>query len=252
MSDNPSPPHFAKPEDAYFEFFRADSAKEPMGWANVMSYPHVRVSARGSTALYPARQDYADAADWTGREATGWVRSRGIEPIRLHESARKVHLMGGWTRFNKDDEPILSNRVTYILTKPADSWGIQARFGTDSWSGEDDPDAAAAAVDLVTRYCAAVRDSPQEAAQLVRFPLTIVGVGEVHQLQDSNSFVEEHSGDTQVRWSAGNITSVQAGSRGVLVAADLTQPGAETRHALFLAGLDTNAGWQVAGVSLTG
>ena len=74
-------PTFTEPEDAYFEFFRADSAKEPMGWANVMSYPHVRVSARGRAALYPTRQDYAATADWSGREATGWVRSKGIPPF---------------------------------------------------------------------------------------------------------------------------------------------------------------------------
>ena len=246
-----SPPHFAEPEDAYFEFFRADSAKEPMGWANVMSYPHVRVSARGNTGLYPTRQDYADAADWTSREATGWVRSKGIEPVRLHESARKVHLMGGWTRFNNNDEPILSNRVTYILTKPGDSWGIQARFGTDSWSGTDDPEAASAAVDLVAGFCSAVREQPDSAAGVCRYPLTVVDIGTVKQLQAEDQFVNAHTGTEQVRWTARDIRAVQAGSQGVLVSAELVQSGEPTRHGLFLVGQNADSGWQMAGVSLT-
>ena len=102
----------ATPEDAYFEFFRADSAKDAQAWAAAMGYPHVRVSATGRVAYHETAEDYAARASWGAREATGWVRSRGIEPARLHEAEDKVHLAGGWTRFNADDEPILRNRVT--------------------------------------------------------------------------------------------------------------------------------------------
>ena len=241
-------PKFGQPEDAYFEFFRADSAKEPMGWANVMSYPHVRVSARGRASLYPTRQDYADAADWSGREATGWVRSAGIEPVRLHESERKVHLLGGWTRFNKDDEPILENRVTYILTKPEDSWGIQARFGTDSWSGADDEAAGAQACDEVARFCASVVTNPAEAAAQCRYPLTVVDVGVVRQLADADEFVDAHSGTNAVDWTASDVRSVQAGAQGVVVSVALEEATC-SGHGLILLGR-TDEGWQVAGVSL--
>ena len=67
----------ATPEEAYFEFFRADSAKDAEAWAAVMSYPHVRVSATGRSPYYETPEDYAARASWTAREATGWVRSRG-------------------------------------------------------------------------------------------------------------------------------------------------------------------------------
>ena len=82
-----------------------------------MSYPHTRVSARGSARYYQTPRDYAEGASWEAIEATGWVRTRGVEPVRLHESADKVHLAAGWTRYDAEDEPILSNRVTYILTR---------------------------------------------------------------------------------------------------------------------------------------
>ena len=129
---NRYPTHFDTPEDAYFGFFEADAAQDGDAWGAVMSYPHVRVAASGEVLYFETARDYADAADWTSRVATGWVRTRGREPVRLHESADRVLLLGGWTRFNSDDEPILWNRVTYILTRLGDSWGIQARFALGS------------------------------------------------------------------------------------------------------------------------
>ena len=131
--------HFDTPEDAYFGFFEADASQNGDAWAAVMSYPHVRVDASGRTAYYDTARDYADNADWTSRVATGWVLTRGRDPVRLHESPNKVHLVGGWTRYNADDNPILWNRVTYIVTKPADSWGIQARFALGTYyDGRDE------------------------------------------------------------------------------------------------------------------
>ena len=86
--------HFDTPEDAYYGFFEADASQNGDAWAAVMSYPHVRVAASGQTVYYDTARDYADAADWTSRVATGWVLTRGREPVRLHESPNKVHLVG--------------------------------------------------------------------------------------------------------------------------------------------------------------
>ncbi len=101
-----------------------------------MSYPHVRVSADAAAPrLYPTARNYAQSASWDRFKATGWVRTDGIEPVRTHESADKVHLADGWTRYTAAGERILSNRVTYVLTRIDGSWGIQARFGVDSLDG---------------------------------------------------------------------------------------------------------------------
>ena len=108
-----------------------------------MSYPHTRVSATGQSPYYDTPEDYAARASWKDRVATGWVRSVGVDPVRIHESADKVHLAGGWTRYNVQDEPILRNRVTYIFTRIEGSWGIQARFGTDSFTEGEVVDSSA-------------------------------------------------------------------------------------------------------------
>ena len=175
----------ATPEEAYFEFFRADSAQEAEAWAAVMSYPHVRVSAAGRVDYYETAEDYASRASWEAREATGWVRSRGIEPVRLHESADKVHLAGGWTRFNADDEPILRNRVTYILTCIDDSWGIQARFGTDSFAEGEESDVTGAVGAVEGHLQDLVQGDLDSAVSAIELPLVTVGVGQVERHVDA-------------------------------------------------------------------
>ena len=131
------------PEAAYWSFFDRFNAKDAEGWAAAMSYPHVRVSAsapptrggrfdpRTASFLTPTPADYtsmATQAGWERFEATGWVRTQGLEPRRVHETDDKVHLAGGWTRYRADDSPIISNRVLYVLTRLEQGWGIQARL----------------------------------------------------------------------------------------------------------------------------
>ncbi len=243
MSDFPT--RFDTPEAAYRGFFRADSAQNAPAWAAVMCYPHVRVSAAGRTPWYDTAEDYAARADWTARIATGWVRSEGVEPQRLHESAGppwKVHLVGGWTRFNAADQPILSNRVTYILTKPGDSWGIQARFGVDSF-GDDDPEAAAAATATVRRLADAhVAGDFATCAELVRLPLIVVGVGAVQRIATAPELTA-HLKETAHLAAATDIRAVQVGHSGAVVAT-----AREGGSAALILGKQED-GWKVAGIS---
>ena len=66
------PTRFDTPEEAYFGFFEADASQNGDAWAAVMSYHHVRVAASGPIVYFATARDYADAADWTSRVATGW------------------------------------------------------------------------------------------------------------------------------------------------------------------------------------
>ena len=243
---NEFPTHFDAPEDAYFGFFRADSAKNAPGWAAVMSYPHTRVSATGNRPYYPTPEDYAARASWTAREATGWVRSVGVEPVRIHESERKVHLAGGWTRYNADDQPILTNRVTYILTRPDDSWGIQARFGVDSYTGNVNEDAAAAAIEVVGQYLAALASNDHAAcADLSSYPFTQVGVGEVHRVGNGDELRDLLAKEPR-RVGNPELSAVQSGTDGVVVASTVAHENAR-EHAVFIVAKE--GGWRIAGAS---
>ena len=238
---------FATPEDAYRAFFRADSAQDAKAWANVMSYPHVRVSAHGSTAYFETPEAYASGASWTRRMATGWVRSVGIPPTRLHESADKVHLAGGWTRYNAKDEPILRNRVTYVLTRVDGAWGIQARFGTDSFAEGGQYDAAPA-IDLVRGHLQALaRRDFAAAASSCRHPFAEVGVARVDIFRAAadleNSFAAAAAPE-----AAGEIVAAQSGSDGVVVAATWDDANSDGVQAVFVVGRREGL-WRIAGRS---
>ncbi len=254
---NPRTKTFAAPEDAYLEFFRADSAQDAKAWAAVMSYPHVRVSAPGSTAYFETPEAYAARASWTRRKATGWVRSAGIEPARLHESADKVHLAGGWTRYNSKDEPILRNRVTYVLTRVDGRWGIQARFGTDSFAEGERYDATPA-IDLVGAYLQTLahRDFAASAG-LCRYPFTEVGIGRVDTYREAADLERrlamsgEREGPAPRKnepAAPGEIVAAQSGSDGVVAAATWNEANGDEVQAVFVVGRSEGR-WRLAGRS---
>ena len=245
MSDFPT--RFDTPEDAYRGFFRADSAKNAPAWAAVMSYPHVRVSATGRTAHYETPEDYAAAADWTAREATGWVRSEGVEPVRLHESPDKVHLVGGWTRYNAAGEPILKNRVTYVLTRIDGSWGIQARFGVDSFA--EPGDEASEAVDCVRGTAEAwLAGSAAGVAQRCRFPLILVGVGAVRRIADADRLADLMPAPSTDEPRLRDVRIVQRGAEGAVVAFAVDGTSKRPYHAIAVVGR-TDGRWTVGGLS---
>lgn len=243
---------FDTPEDAYFGFFEADASQDGDAWAAVMSYPHVRIAASGEVLYFETAGDYADDADWSSRVAAGWVRTRGREPMRLHESSDRVLLLGGWTRFNAEDEPILWNRVTYILTRPGDSWGIQARFALGAYDGSDDEEqtnlAADAATGVVRRYYDALAIGDGEAcAGLCRFPMIDVGVGQATRIESGIELAQQVS-RLSTRFVNLNITAAQSGPKGVNVAvtADYASGGGE--QTIVVVGKESET-WQIAGIS---
>ena len=251
------PRHFDSPEDAYFGFFRADKAKDGEAWAAVNSYPHVRITpttklegmdAKSTSFFVETPEEYAAEADWTLREATGWVGTRGRQPVRFHESPDKVHLLGGWTRYNKDGEPIRSNRVTYIMTKPEDSWGIQGRFSVQSFDGPDEA-AGAKCAGLVEQYVEAMKaDDDATRISLCRFPFVIVGVGEVTIIKDAAEMQALLDNAPDRKLTASICQSLQTSDSGALVSAAVAFDTGERENHLLLVGKLDDA-WTIAGVS---
>ena len=169
------------PEEIYWQFFRADRAKDANAWAAVMNYPHVRVAATGRTELFQNSKQYATQATWTEREATGWVRTEGVEPSRIFETDDLVVLDAGWTRMNAKNEPILQNRVVYVLSRIEDSWGVQARFACGAmpqWRNSVDQ----IPVELVSGFLSAsYLTKLDDVVRVVQFPCIQVAAGKVEQ-----------------------------------------------------------------------
>ena len=236
---------FEAPEDAYFEFFRADAAQDGEAWAAVMSYPHTRVSATGTSPYYETPEDYAARASWTARVASGWVRSVGVDPVRIHESADKVHLAGGWTRYNARDEPILRNRVTYILTRVEGSWGIQARFGTDSFTEGEAIDSSAP-VGVVAAHLENWADGDVATATFV-YPFTHVGVGRVDRYGNASEVADNLYVEPPRKVE--DIQAVREGRQGIVAAATWQSARGATFRAVFLVARQ-EADWRIASASV--
>ncbi len=200
-----------------------------------MTYPHVRVSAgagagtsgqhfhqQTGTRIYADQAEYEDSAKsmgWDRFIATGWARTQGLEPVRVHESGGMVVLAGGWTRQRDDGSPIVSNRVLYTLTRLEGSWGIQARFAIDSRMPDGDQSSPAVEhLNYANRLLADIHagDCDQALGHL-DYPLAMVlGPGLVKVLLGPEEWRSLPNGS---RWLADSTRSVEilaAGPTGAL------------------------------------
>ena len=259
---------YQTPESAYWAFFERFNAQDADGWAGVMSYPHVRVSAgpaagsserffnpRTAARVYSDHDDYAGTAESMGWErftATGWVRTQGLEPVRVHESEDMVLLAGGWTRLRADDSPIVSNRVLYTLTRIEGSWGIQARFGVDSFEpGSDQEALAQAAVRSAASRESARRDGDVEKwLTLFHYPLTaVLAPGRVAVAEDPNQLrARERIWGGEADPEKGEARVIAAGSTGALLSRHPGTDSGSGRQAALLARRD--GAWKTLAVTL--
>jgi hypothetical protein len=248
--------HYETSIDAYWAFFDTFNARDADGWAGVMSYPHVRVSPprpdatpRTPSRVFVSAEEYATMAPTAFERiaSTGWVRTEGIEPEVIHASDDRVHLAGGWTRYNAAGEPILTNRVSYVMTRLDEGWGIQARFGIDSWSEDaDTSDHQRAALDLADRSIEIVNVGDRDGFRgLFNYPLTQVAVGDVAVVERPQDLPYLFADDPAV---TADMRVVQAGERAVTLAADLRGNGLVLDE-LVLVTLD-EGGWGMQAVSV--
>ena len=250
---------FQSPEETYEEFFLWFNSEDAEGWANVMQYPHVRISSgvnssylsTSGLSYFETKDDYANAVSWEGFKSTGWVRTHRIDPVRIHESEHKVHLAGGWTRYDKNDEPILSNRVTYILTQILKgTWKIQARFGLDSLNGlEDSSYSHDAAIDVVQQHLDAWNSADfLRCIDLANYPLIDVRTGRISRFETPSDYEKALSEREWFATSDYKIDAFQIGRTGVNISVDAILANGESEQIIFLVALiDDN--WRIIGRS---
>lgn len=239
------------PENAYEGFFTTFNAQDTKRWVTVLNYPHVRVSPRGSSQVIDTEEANIPDESWEQVRATGWVRTVQIPSSTIHKSEEKAHLSGGWTRYNVNDEPILSNRVTYVMTRVGSQWGIQARFGVDSFKdSETNTEAASACEKLVADYCVAFGAREWKlCVNLANYPLTNVGIGTVEQFNTALDLENWLSSHPLEPISSFRVKAVQVGRRGVNVAASCISTDGGIQDVLFLAGRPKDD-WRIIGQSM--
>ena len=223
---------------AYWSFFESFNSREAEAFSAALNYPHVRVSPRRAPNIVPTPEQHAAAMSWQPVLAMGWHHTNGHEPQVVHDTDDCAHIVGGWTRVDADDRPVLVNRVSYIVTRTAAGWGIQCRFGTDAGSAEDGGESDvhhAAGVAVVEDYVDAFSD--RDWAQCVQFmhvPHFKIDVGMVREWSSGDALeraLEEGPWHFVTETSA---RAVQGGENSVTVALDgLLDGGDRSVKALF-------------------
>ena len=237
------------PEETYWEFFRADRTKDAKAWAAVLSYPHVRVAAPGRIEYFRTAAEFVASTDWIQREATGWVRTEGVEPRVFQSTRDKVHLAGGWVRYNAENEPILTNRVVYALTRGKKGWGVKVRFACGA-SAEWEDIADEETLDVVKRFLQVVKAGDAGAyVRLVRYPFFVIGADTVHRFESGLSLTRSIPNLDLSPVAIEDISLIQNGQQGSTVAVSFRTYDNHVRHAVILAARKKE-GYRLAAISL--
>jgi len=230
---------------AYRRFFAGFNSRQPDQWAGALHFPHVRVSSRGPVSIVPSMEEHMAAMSWHAVEATGWDHSVEREPVIVHEGADCVHIAGGWTRYTKEEEPILSTFVTYVVTRIGDSWGIQSRFAVDPGPGGLSDEHVDTAIAVVRQYLADWNEKRfSDAATRLNYPAVQVHPGRLVAWESP----DEHQAWMAVQpWRAialAGAREVQAGPTAVNLALTLADAGKERESLVLVTRRDGHWGFQ--------
>jgi hypothetical protein len=223
-------------EDALDRFIETFNSRDPDAWAASLSYPHVRVAPSARTATFsPTEQDYAAGVSYEAPDAMGWHHSAWDEKRILAVSPAKIHASAQWCRYDAAGARILPNNVSYVITRVDGRWGIQARFGVDSRPPERPEVVAEQATSAWRAWWTALAtgqvDDLEARSQL---PFAVVGTGTVEQPATGADLVRLLGRPSVSGTTAGEVTPLQVGDRGVNLGVVLTDDDGRTHHGLFL------------------
>ena len=241
----------------YWRFFEGTTSRDSRQVTDALNYPHIRISARGNPNIVPHRRTHAGKMSFDPMISTGWDHTVGMEPEVLHVAPRKVHIKGGWTRYDRDGKPIMTNRVTYIATLADGRWGLQSRFGTDTdlfWGkSEDRPDKvevdreknARKAENVVASALNLVGVDNPGATRHCHYPLLVIHPGDVESIADGEALQQKLPASKPL---VSDVEAIQVGATGVNVAFRATV-NAHRVEGVFLMKVD-DARWGIKSGSL--
>lgn len=232
---------------AYWRFFEGGNTADSYVFTETLHFPHVRVSGRGWANVVPDAATHARNNSFESLFAMGWDHTVGADPVVLHVASDKVHIQGGWTRYTKDNEPIISNSVVYLATLLDGRWGIQARFGIDQSldgptanpTGEGDEELAGIADKAQRIVCAALESGAKHAgkSRLFHYPYLVIHPGRIDSITDASA-LQQHWQPSKAH--VAEARALQVGPTGATVAfgAEYDQGRLE---GVFLVRLEDNA-----------
>jgi hypothetical protein len=252
--------------EAVDRFFETFNSRNPVLWANSLHYPHIRKPGVGKPVRPSvpslSAEDYANRIDYSRIVSTRWDHT-GVESKSIvHITSNKAHVAALYHRYNEEGDRIRTTRVTYLVTRLGDRWGIQARFGAGEphETEADGRQADAAALEAVDRYLNAFyRADSSDWASTLRYPFVNVRVGgldEIKTPEDAARFdrsrFDAQLGESRMTWKS--LRVIQSGSDGVNVVAELSRRDPSGQLLASLSGLylvtNLQGQWGVIGRSV--
>ena len=241
----------------YWRFFEGTNSRDPKQVTDALNYPHVRISARSKANIVEQRQTHAGRMSFDPLISTGWDHTVGMEPQVLHVAPRKVHIKGGWTRYDRHDRPIMTNLVTYIATLADGHWGLQSRFGTDTdlfWGKPEDrprevevdlESNARKAENVVSSALDLVGIDNPGAVRHCHYPFLVIHPGDVESIADGDVLQQRLPASKPL---VSDVEATQVGATGANVTFRATVNERRV-EGVFLAKVD-DARWGIKGGSL--
>lgn len=232
---------------AYWRFFEGGNTADSLLFTETLHFPHVRVSGRGGAHVVPDAETHARNNSFASLFAMGWDHTVGADPEVLHVASDKVHIQGGWTRYTKDDEPIISNSVVYIATLLDGRWGIQARFGIDqsldgpkTEAGDEALEANATTAQRLV--CSALESGgePPGTEGLFHYPYLAIHPGRIDSIADQSA-LQQYWQQSKARVT--EARAIQVGPTGASVSFR-TESARERLAGVFLVRLEGD-GWGI-------
>jgi hypothetical protein len=252
--------------EAVDRFFETFNSRDPLLWANSLHYPHIRKPGVGKS-LRPGEpilsaEDYTSRFDYSPIIRTGWDHTEVESKSIVHISIDKAHIAALYHRYNKQGDIIRTTRVTYLVTRLDDRWGVQARFGVGEphKTEADSRQAEAAALKAVERYLHAFYNGESsDWASTLCYPFVTVRVGGLDEIKTPEDAVrfdrsrfDAKFGKSRMTWNS--LRVIQSGSNGINVVAELRRrdPSGELLSSLSGLYLVTNlqGQWGVIGRSV--
>jgi len=252
--------------EAVDRFFETFNSRDPLLWANSLHYPHIRKPGVGKP-VRPSEpslsaEDYASRFDYSRVIRTGWDHTEVESKSIVHITSDKAHIVALYHRYNEQGDIIRTTKVTYLVTRLDERWGIQARFsaGEPYETEADRRRAEAAALGAVDRYLNAFyRRESSDWASTLCYPFVNVRVGGLDEIKGPEDVSRFDRSRIDTQFKEGRMTwkflrVIQSGSDGVNVVAELSRRNPSGQLLLSLSSLylvtNLQGKWGVIGCSV--
>ena len=128
MTENRWPDSEAGAIEALEAHMAALNAGDKQALFDTMHVSHVRISGNG-VAIYATREDLERdyLKGFAARAGDSWHHTVLDSTQVIHSSENKVHVFIQFTRYDKDNGPIVTHQSLWIMTRVDGRWGAQAR-----------------------------------------------------------------------------------------------------------------------------